>query len=152
MFCLCYNFLCVLYTLAYVWCNDHVNSCLHIDIFIECRPHIRQNIHRTPKVGTFVEQRSDFSCVMLQPRDFYQLWSNSCLNCKGAYNMVPLKKCKMYSWLDIPQYFGAISLFAVSARFSISPFAVEATKSVTKIRPGILGQGSEWYCLCVTTN
>ena len=46
-FCLCYYFLCVLYTLAYVWCNDHVNSCLHIDFFIECRPHIHQPIHCT---------------------------------------------------------------------------------------------------------
>ena len=63
MFCLCYCFLCVLYTLAYVWCNDHVNSCLHIDFFIECRPHICQHIHRTQNVGTFVEQISDFSCV-----------------------------------------------------------------------------------------
>ncbi len=49
--------------LAYVWCNDHVNSCLHIDFFIECRPHIRQHNHCTQKVGTFVEQISDFSCV-----------------------------------------------------------------------------------------
>ncbi len=63
-FCLCYYFLCVLYMLAYVWCNDHVNSCLHIDFFSECRPHIHQPIHCTQKVGTFVEQTSDFSCVM----------------------------------------------------------------------------------------
>ena len=61
--CLCYCFLCVLYVLAYVWCNDHANSCLHIDFFFECRPHIRQHTHRTQKVGTFVEQTSDFSCV-----------------------------------------------------------------------------------------
>ncbi len=54
--CLCYCFMCVLYTMAYVWCNDHVNSCLHIDFFIECRPHIRQHIHCTQKVGTFAEQ------------------------------------------------------------------------------------------------
>ena len=70
--CLCYCFLCVLYMLAYVWCNDHVNSCLHIDFFIECRPHIRQRIHRTEKVGTFVEQISDFSCVpegIIEPLD-----------------------------------------------------------------------------------
>ena len=64
IFCLCYYFLCVLYTLAHVWRNDHVNSCLHIDFFIECRPHIRQHIHHTQKVGTFVEQISDFSCVL----------------------------------------------------------------------------------------
>ena len=63
MFCLCYCLLCVLYTLAYVWGNDHVDSCLHIHFFIECRPHIRQHIHLTQKVGTFVEQISDFSCV-----------------------------------------------------------------------------------------
>ncbi len=62
-FCLCYYFLCVLYMLAYVWCNDHVNSCLHIDFFSECRPHIHQLIHCTQNVGTFVEQTSDFSCV-----------------------------------------------------------------------------------------
>ncbi len=62
-FCLCYYFLCVLYMLAYVWCNEHVNSCLHIDFFIECRPHIHQPIHCTQKVGPFVEQISDFSCV-----------------------------------------------------------------------------------------
>ncbi len=62
-FCLCYCFLCVLYTLAYVWCNDHVDSSLHIDFFIECRPHIRKHINRTQKVGTFVEQISDFCCV-----------------------------------------------------------------------------------------
>ncbi len=68
MLCLCYCFLCVLYTLAYVWRNDHVNSCLHIDFFIECRPHIHQRIQRTEKVGTFVEQISDFSCVAL-PRN-----------------------------------------------------------------------------------
>ncbi len=31
--------------------------------FYICRPHIRQHINRTQKVGTFVEQISDFSCV-----------------------------------------------------------------------------------------
>ncbi len=63
MFCTCYYFLCVLYTLSYVWDNDPVISCLHIDFFIECRPHIHQPIHCTQNVGTFVEQVSDFSCV-----------------------------------------------------------------------------------------
>ncbi len=62
-FCLCYYFLCVLYTLAYVWGNDPVISCLYIDFFMECRPHIHQPIHCTQNVGTFVEQISDFSCV-----------------------------------------------------------------------------------------
>ncbi len=62
-FCLCYYFLCVLYMLAYVWGNDLVISCLHIDFFMECRPHIHQPIHCTQNVGTFVEQISDFSCV-----------------------------------------------------------------------------------------
>ncbi len=57
-FCLCYYFLCVLYTLAYVWGNDPVISCLHIDFFMECRPHIHQPIQN---VGTFVEQISDFT-------------------------------------------------------------------------------------------
>ena len=62
-FCLCYYSLCVLYTLAYVWGNDPVISCLHIDFFMECRPHIHHPTHCTQNVGTFVEQLSDFSCV-----------------------------------------------------------------------------------------
>ena len=36
---------------------------LHIAFFIKCRPHIHQHIHHTQKVGTFVEQISDHSCV-----------------------------------------------------------------------------------------
>ncbi len=63
MFCLCYYFLCVLYTLEYVWGHDPVISCLHIDFFMECRAHIYQPIHCTQNVGTFVEQISNFSCV-----------------------------------------------------------------------------------------
>ncbi len=65
-FCLCYYFLCVLYMLAYVWCNDPVISCVRIDFFSECRPHVHQPIHCTQNVGTFVEQTSDFSCVVCQ--------------------------------------------------------------------------------------
>ncbi len=63
MFCQCYYFLCVLFTLAYVWGNDPVISGLHIDFFMECRSNIHQPIHCTQNVGTFVEQISDLSCV-----------------------------------------------------------------------------------------
>ena len=57
---------CATHTPAHVQRNNHVNSCLHIDFFIEYRPHIRQHIHRTQKAETFAEQISDPSCVGLQ--------------------------------------------------------------------------------------
>ncbi len=45
------------------------------------------------------------------------------VTCKRAYSSISLFAVQLH----ISQYFRAISPFAVSARFSISPFAVEAT-------------------------
>ena len=81
--CLCYCFLCVLFTLAYVWWNDPANSCLHIDYSIECSPHIHQPIHHTQKVGTFVEQISDFSCVKCMYMQ-HVVWHNILLQHKST--------------------------------------------------------------------
>ncbi len=96
-FCLCYYFLCVLYTLAYVWGNNPVISCLHIDFFMECRSHIHQPIHCTQNVGTFVEQISDFSCVPT-PLPWYFCLGNVWRRCEEFFSWWLLN---MYKWFSV---------------------------------------------------